>query len=98
MKKTKITVEEVKHIARLAKLSFTDEGLKKITGELSETVDFIERIKKIPTEGLKPTSHVTGEENVFREDEIKPSLTQEEALSAAFGAYKGYFKVKAILE
>lgn len=93
-----ITNEKVKYIAKLANLTVSDEEANKLAKELSDTLEFIEKVKQVDTKGLEPTSNVTGLENVFREDKIIPSFTQEESLSSTKSKYKGYFKVKAVLE
>lgn len=93
-----LSIKDVKKIAVLANIPLTDAEAGKLAGELTQTLHFIEKIKKINTKGIKPTSHVTGSSNVFREDEVSPSLTQEEALSQAKSTHNGYFKVPAVLE
>ena len=94
-------------IAKLSNLHFSEEEAKKITSQLAETLNYVEKLNSLDTEGVEPTSQVTGLENVTREDEIKPSLSQEEALSniplrqgsegQANSQHNGLFKVKAIL-
>lgn len=92
----KLTKEEVLHIAKLANLTLTDEEVEVFAGQLSETLNYVERLKELKTENILPTFQTTGLKNITREDEIKPSLTQEEALKNTKSAHKGYFKVKAI--
>lgn len=95
-----ITVEEVKHLAKLANLNLTAEQLNKIPRELSSVIDYMSKIQSLNTTGVIETSQVTGLENIFREDEIekKRMFSQEEALSNAKDTYNGYFKVKAIFD
>lgn len=88
---------DIAHVAKLANLSLTDEEKSKFEKQLEETVDYIESLSEVDTEGIEPTSQVTGLENITREDEITPSLSQEEALKNAKSTHKGYFKVKGIL-
>ncbi len=88
----------VSHVAQLANLPLTDEEKNKLETQLSETLDYVKQLEEIDTKGVEPTSQVTGLENVFREDETAPSLSQEEALKNAKSQYNGFFKVKAILE
>lgn len=89
---------DVTHVAKLANLPLTDEEKKKFEKQLSETLDVIANLSEIDTKNIEPTSQVTGLENVTREDEVKPSLSQKEALQNAKATYKGYFKVAAIIE
>ena len=88
---------DISHIAKLANLTLTDEEKKKLEKQLEETVEYVNRLEEVDTKDVEPTSQVTGLENVTREDEIKPSLTQAEALQNAKSTHKGFFKVKGIL-
>jgi aspartyl-tRNA(Asn)/glutamyl-tRNA(Gln) amidotransferase subunit C len=94
----KLTSEEVVHIAKLAKLKLSDEEIKKFQKQLSCIIVFVDELKKINTNNVVPTAQVTGLNNVFRDDVVIPSLSQEQALSNAQETYKGFFKVKSILE
>jgi len=96
-KKT-LSEDEVKHIAKLANLSLSNEEVKKFQGQLSETLNYIQVINELETEKTEPTNQVSGLSNIFRQDEIKPSLSQAEALANAPFLADGFFKVKAILE
>jgi len=96
--KTSLSIEDVKHVTDLAKLKLSEEEIKKFQKQLSAIVEFISKLNEIDTKNVEPTGQVTGLENVFREDEVKPSLTQEEAMSNAPSTHNGYFKVKAIFD
>lgn len=100
----------VSHVAKLASLPLSEEEKKKFETQLEETLDYVKQLEEIDTTGIEPTSQVTGLENVTREDEVRPSLSQEEVLKNAKPArnasprdaggstHNGFFKVKAILE
>ncbi len=94
----KLTKDQVKHVAKLANLPLTDAEVTKFEGQLSETLDYVDQLNKINTAGVEPTSQVTGLENVLRDDETRPSLSQDEALQNTKSKQNGFFKVKAILE
>jgi len=97
--KTKITLEQVRHVANLANLPLTDEELKKFSKQLSEVIDFnISLLHKVPTEKVEPTAHVLGITNVLRTDETEPGLTVNEVLQNTKSQHNNFFKVKAILE
>lgn len=100
MKKQKkiLTIEKVKHVAMLAKLGLSDADISKFQKQLLEIVEFVGKVSEVNTKNVEPTSQVTGLENIFREDKVKPSFSQEEVLANAPRKYKGYFVVKAILE
>ena len=93
---SKLTKEEVVHVAKLAGLTLTPQEVKKFQEQLSEVLTYIEILKGVDTIGVEPTSQVTGLENVFREDEVKMTLSQEEVLSQTKDKRKGMFKIKAI--
>lgn len=97
-KTVKLTTKEVRHVADLAKLKLNDEDLEKFQKQLTDIVDFVGKLQEVDTKNVEPTSQVTGLENVFREDEVKQSLTQEQVLSNAKRKHKGYFVVDAIFE
>ena len=88
---------DVNHVAKLANLTLSEEEKKKFEKQLEETVEYIKGLDEVDTKDVEPTSQVTGLENVTREDEIKPSLSQEDALKNAKSTYHGFFKVKGIL-
>jgi len=96
--KSKLREEEVRHVAKLAGLTLSPSEVKKFQKQLSEVLNYIEVLNEIDTEGLEPTSQVTGLENVFREDKIGSSLSREEVLSGAKNKDRGMFKIKAIFD
>jgi len=97
-KKTIISYQEVKHVAKLAKLKLTPKELEKFQIQLSQVLDYVSQLSKVKTSGIELTSQVTGLENVFRDDLTKPSLTCKEVLSGTKQRKNGFFKVKAIFE
>ncbi|MCL4382623.1 MAG: Asp-tRNA(Asn)/Glu-tRNA(Gln) amidotransferase subunit GatC [Patescibacteria group bacterium] len=96
MNKQKITTAEIEHIAALAQLKLTRPEIEKFQKQLSQVLAYVSQLAKVKTQNVEPTSQVTGLENSFREDEIKDSLTQKEALSFAGEVKDNLFKVKAI--
>lgn len=89
---------DVKHIAKLANLPITLEEEKKFQVQLAEVLDHIQDLEKLDTSGVEPTAQITDLENVMREDEIKGSLSQEEATSQASRVNNGLFEVKGVFE
>lgn len=88
----------VTNIAKLANLPLNDEEIKKFGTQLDSTVSYIDQLNEIDTKNIEPTSHVTGLENVTREDIARESLTQDQALSNTKELHNGLFKVKGILD
>jgi len=66
-----LTREDVLKLARLARISLTDDEVNEFTGEFNEILKYVEQLQSVDTEGLTPTSQVTGLVNVTREDEVK---------------------------
>lgn len=93
-----ILVEDVKHIAKLARLNFTDEELNKLSLQLSDIVDMANEIEKLDTENVKPTAHILENTNVFRKDEVKPSYDREEILKNAPTKESGCISVPRVVE
>ena len=75
--------EQVLHVARLARLSLSDEEVERMSGELTGILGHIEKIGELDLEGVPPTSHVVEVANALRADEPRPSWPREEILTAA---------------
>ena len=95
---SEITPDLVRHLANLARIDLTDAELLRFTEQLSVIVDSVAKISNIVDANTPATSHPIPLNNVFREDEIRPSLTQADALSGAPDSAQGRFKVAAILD
>jgi len=89
---------DVAYIAKLANLPIKEEEKEKFQKQLSEILSYVEKLKEVDTKNIEPTSQVTGLENVTREDEAKPSLSQDEVLSNSKSTHNGMFKVAAVLK
>ncbi len=94
----KITKEQVGHVAKLAKLSISDEEKEEFSLQLEKILTYVDQLNELKTEGIEPTSHAVGLENVFREDKVQPSLPVEIALQNAPQQEKGFFKVPKVIE
>ena len=93
-----LTDEEVRHIALLARLGISDAEVEKFRNQLSNILENMEILKEADTAGLEPTSQSVALQNVFREDEPRPSLTVSEVLANAPDQEDNSFKVNAVLE
>lgn len=93
-----IDEKDVLHIAKLSNLDLTVEEIKKFCQQLSKIFVFVQEYSSLQTEKENSLFFVSQQKNVFREDEIKPSLTQDGALANAKSSYKGFFKIKAIFD
>jgi len=73
-----ITLSDVEKVAKLAKLSFSDEEKEVFLQQFSRIVHFVEKIGELDTEKVPPTTHAVEKWNVLREDKETPSLSNEE--------------------
>ena len=97
--KNKISLQEVEHIAELARIGLTKEEKEKFSEELSDILEYIEQLKEIDTKNIEPVSQATGSVNVFRED-IAENFSKEDRkiIIAGFPEEKdGCVKVKQVM-
>lgn len=94
----KISNEEVKHIAKLAKLSLSDEEVEKYSKDLGDIATFVEQLNEIDISGVEPTAHILDKKNVFREDELKESFPREQILKNAPSKEAGCISVPKVVE
>ncbi len=79
----KITAEEVRKIAHLARLAVTDEEARELAGEMDAILNYVDKLSELDTEGIAPTAHALEMVNAFREDEAVPGFGAEKAVSGA---------------
>lgn len=84
-------------LAALARIDMTDADLDRMTGQLSAIVDAVATVSQAVGDDVPATSHPVPLTNVFRPDEVRPSLSQADALAAAPAAEDGRFRVPQIL-
>ncbi|GHH80566.1 hypothetical protein GCM10018793_35970 [Streptomyces sulfonofaciens] len=92
-----ITREEVAHLARLARLELKPEELDHFAGQLDDIINAVARVSDVADQDVPPTSHPLPLTNVMRPDEVRPSLTPQQALSGAPAEEQQRFKVPQIL-
>ncbi|MCG8655825.1 Asp-tRNA(Asn)/Glu-tRNA(Gln) amidotransferase subunit GatC [Yimella sp. NH-Cas1] len=90
--------DEVAHVAMLARIQLSDAELDKLAGQLEQIVGFVGQVNDIAADDIPPMSHPLPLTNVTRPDEVRPSLTQQEALSGAPASDLGRFEVPRILD
>lgn len=93
-----IQEEEVRHIAKLARLQLADEEVVTYTGQLDRILGFFDELTAIDTTGVPVTSHPVALGDAFREDVVRPSLPVEQVLANAPQPEGDYFRVPRILE
>jgi aspartyl-tRNA(Asn)/glutamyl-tRNA(Gln) amidotransferase subunit C len=94
---TAISREDVAHLAKLARVEMTPVELDHMATELDHILSAVKRVQEVATQDIQPTSHPLAMTNIFRDDVVKPSLTNSEALSGAPAKIDGRFKVPQIL-
>ena len=94
----KISENEVKHIASLARLKFDDNEIEAFTKDLASIVEFAETLNEIDVTDVKPTAHVLDIHNVFRKDETKDSYNRETLLQNAPTKAAGCISVPQVVE
>lgn len=90
--------EDIRHIADIAQIDFTDEELDKFAPSFDENIELVNKIKEIDTDGVEMVFQVNGTENNIREDKTGESLTQEEALENTATKKYGYFRLIKFVE
>lgn len=93
-----VTLKDVEHVAKLARLALTDEEKETFTEQLNAILKYAEKLNELDTEGVEPTTHVLPVRNVMREDVTRPSWPLEETLKNAPEEEDGQFRVPAVLE
>ena len=93
-----LTIDEVRHVAELAKLRLTEEEIRQYTQQLSAILDYAEILQRVDTSHVPPTPYVLPLANVMAEDQPRPSLPNDAALANAPGAANGFFRVAAVFE
>ena len=92
-----LSKDEVKHIAGLARVGLDEKEIEKFSKTLSSILDWVEQLEEVDITGIEPTAHITGLENVARED-VEYNFENKEGIIALFPDKKDNFdKVKSIL-
>lgn len=94
---TRISNEQVKHVANLARLEITEDEAERFTKQLDAIITFAEQLNELDTTNVEPTYHVLDMKNVFREDIKEKGLPREAVLKNAPDHQEGQIKVPAII-
>lgn len=94
----KISAEEIQNIALLSRLSIDDEAMGRTETALNDILDYVAELNELDLADVKPMAHAVPLYNVFRKDEVKPSLPRELALQNAPEENDGYFKVPRVIQ
>ena len=94
---SRISEEQVKHVANLARLAITEEETEKFTKQLDAIITFAEQLNELDTENVEPTYHVLDMKNLLLEDVNKKQLNREDVLKNAPEHQDGQIKVPNIM-
>ena len=95
---SRISEEQVKHVAHLARLAITEKEAKMLTDQLDKIIIYAEQLNELNTDNVEPTAHVLEIKNVMREDRANEGLPREEVLKNAPEHQDGQIKVPGIME
>lgn len=94
----KVTLEQVREVAALARLRFTPEEEAKLADDLTRILDYVEQLEELDVSNVEPMSHVLDLFNVLRSDHAKTRITRNDALSNAPDADSKYFRVPKVID
>ena len=94
----RITLEEVEHVARLARLELRPEAKERMRRELDDILGYIDKLRAVDVDGVEPTSHAVPLTNIMRDDEPRPSFPRDEMLANAPDLHGDFFRVPKIIE
>jgi aspartyl-tRNA(Asn)/glutamyl-tRNA(Gln) amidotransferase subunit C len=97
MAETKITIDQVKDVAKLARLEIPPERLGKLTGQLESILEYVAKIGEVDMTGVEPIAHALPLHNVLRDDVVEPSLPLEKVLQNAPETDGPFFKVPKVI-
>jgi aspartyl-tRNA(Asn)/glutamyl-tRNA(Gln) amidotransferase subunit C len=89
---------QVRHVAKLARLELTDQEVAAFSTQLSAILEYVQKLNELDTTGLEPLAHCLAIHNVFREDQVKPSLPPQQVLANAPDRDEQFFRVPKILD
>lgn len=93
-----ISHDDVRYVAKLARLKLQEEELDRYAGQLSTILNHINKISELDLAQVEPSSHIIKLVNVFREDEVRPSVPREKLLANGPEVEDGAFRVPPIME
>lgn len=91
-----LSEDQVRHIAKLARIRLRDDEIQKFQTELSAILNYVEQLNDVDTTNVVPTSQVTGLENRMRDDEVTYEFSRETMLKSAIETAEDHLKVKGI--
>ena len=97
MAEQKISLEQVRHVAKLSRLELSEEQTRKFAGQLESILEYVAKIGEVDVSGVEPMAHALPVHNVFREDVAKAGLPVEDVLKNAPEMDGPFFKVPKVI-
>tara|TARA_B100000809_G_scaffold146451_1_gene144002 strand:- start:269 stop:571 length:303 start_codon:yes stop_codon:yes gene_type:complete len=98
MSKKNITIDEVKHIAKLSKLNIPDDELDYYVSEMDQIINYFNLLSEVDTSGIEPMTHVSDIKNVTRDDQSKSSLKASDAIQNCADTFGRFIRIPKILD
>jgi len=89
---------KIEHITMLARLELTEKEKEVFSKQLGSIIEYIDKLNELDTTNVAPTAHILSMKNVFRNDELKPSLPKDKALRNAPDKTNSFYRVPKIIE
>ncbi|OGX29706.1 MAG: asparaginyl/glutamyl-tRNA amidotransferase subunit C [Omnitrophica WOR_2 bacterium RIFCSPHIGHO2_01_FULL_52_10] len=93
-----ITKEDVQYIASLSRIHLQGDEVERLTKDLEDILRYVHKLEKLDVRAVEATSHVLPLANVYREDEVRPSLAQAEVMKVAVMSHNGFLKVPKVIQ
>jgi len=93
-----VSKDEIKNIAKLAKLNLNEAEINEFTGDMNKILNYMDKLNELDTDNIRPLSNPLETYNVLREDELKSSLDREDALKNAPGRNDEFFRVPKVIK
>ena len=94
---SKITRQEVRHVAKLARLELSESEEERMTGQMNGILEYMDKLNELDTKDIAPTTHAIQLQNVFRPDSIRDSLDRKDSLANAPGTDGVNFVVPKVI-
>jgi aspartyl-tRNA(Asn)/glutamyl-tRNA(Gln) amidotransferase subunit C len=92
-----VTLEDVRHVAKLSRLALSEDKLRLLAGQLESILEYVNKLKEVDVTGVEPMAHALPLHNVLREDVVEPALPLEKVLQNAPESDGPFFKVPKVI-
>ncbi len=93
-----ISKKDIEYVAALSRIQLKSEEVNSLTADLERILQYVNKLNTLDVSGIDPTTHVAPLQNVYRDDTVQPSLSQEETLKISVEQHQGAFKVPKVIE